>query len=66
MGRVFGWLRRYNSTMLKETGVAKPFVKRVGGKGKLVPELVKVFPKKFNNYFEPFVGGGALFYEVTW
>ncbi len=44
--------------------IAKPFIKWVGGKGKLVPELVKLFPKKFNNYFEPFVGGGALFYEV--
>lgn len=43
---------------------AKPFVKWVGGKGKLVPELEKYFPKKFNRYFEPFVGGGALFYEV--
>lgn len=44
--------------------IAKPFIKWVGGKGKLIPELVKLFPKKFNNYFEPFVGGGALFYEV--
>ena len=43
---------------------AKPFLKWVGGKTKLVPELVAIFPKKFNNYFEPFVGGGALFYEV--
>lgn len=43
---------------------AKPFVKWVGGKGKLIPELEKYFPKKFNRYFEPFVGGGALFYEV--
>ena len=43
---------------------AKPFIKWVGGKGKLVPELEKYFPKKFNRYFEPFVGGGALFYEV--
>lgn len=43
---------------------AKPFIKWVGGKSKLVPELIKIFPKKFNNYYEPFVGGGALFYEV--
>lgn len=44
--------------------IAKPFLKWVGGKTKLVPELVEMFPKKFDNYFEPFVGGGALFYEV--
>ncbi|HBP51338.1 TPA: DNA methyltransferase [Candidatus Shapirobacteria bacterium] len=45
--------------------IAKPFLKWVGGKTKLVPELVAMFPKKFNNYYEPFVGGGALFYEVV-
>ncbi|HPR99405.1 MAG TPA: DNA adenine methylase [Candidatus Woesebacteria bacterium] len=44
---------------------AKPFVKWVGGKGKLIPDLEKIFPKKFNNYFEPFVGGGALFFYLT-
>lgn len=44
--------------------IVKPFLKWVGGKTKLVPELVEMFPKKFENYFEPFVGGGALFYEV--
>ena len=44
--------------------IAKPFLKWVGGKTKLVPELVEMFPKKFDNYFEPFVGGGALFYEL--
>ena len=44
--------------------IAKPFLKWVGGKTKLIPELVAMFPKKFNNYYEPFVGGGALYYEV--
>lgn len=43
---------------------AKPFVKWVGGKGKLISELEKYFPKKINRYFEPFVGGGALFFHV--
>lgn len=43
---------------------AKPFVKWVGGKGKLISELEKYFPKKFNRYFEPFVGGGALFFQI--
>ena len=43
---------------------AKPFVKWVGGKRQLIPELLKHIPKKFNNYFEPFVGGGALFFEL--
>ncbi len=41
---------------------AKPFVKWVGGKRSLLPELLKRAPAEFNNYYEPFVGGGALFF----
>jgi len=44
--------------------VARPFVKWVGGKRQLLPELVKRLPVKFNRYYEPFLGGGALFFRV--
>jgi len=44
--------------------IVKPFIKWVGGKGKLIPELKSFFPQKFDRYFEPFIGGGAVFYEV--
>ena len=43
---------------------AKPFVKWVGGKRSLLPELLERIPAKFNNYYEPFVGGGALFFAL--
>lgn len=43
----------------------RPFLKRVGGKTKLLPELRARLPKTFNRYFEPFVGGGALFFNLT-
>ncbi len=43
---------------------ANPFVKWVGGKRALVPDIVPLLPKRFNNYFEPFVGGGALFFAL--
>ncbi|MFP4333057.1 MAG: DNA adenine methylase [Campylobacterales bacterium] len=43
---------------------AQPFVKWVGGKRGLLPDILKKLPKNFNNYFEPFVGGGALFFEL--
>lgn len=42
----------------------KPFVKWAGGKRGLIEELLKRVPQHFNNYFEPFVGGGALFFEL--
>ena len=44
---------------------ASPFVKWVGGKRALVGEIHKRLPKEFKNYFEPFVGGGALFFSLS-
>lgn len=41
-----------------------PFVKWVGGKRQLMDELVKRVPKEYGTYFEPFVGGGALLFEL--
>ena len=41
-----------------------PFVKWAGGKRKLVSEITKFIPLEFNRYYEPFVGGGALFYSL--
>jgi DNA adenine methylase len=41
-----------------------PFFKAVGGKRQLLPELRKYIPKEYGRYFEPFVGGGALFFDL--
>lgn len=41
-----------------------PIVKWVGGKRQLMFELIKNIPKSYNRYFEPFIGGGALFFEL--
>lgn len=41
-----------------------PIVKWVGGKRQLMFELLKIMPKSYNRYFEPFIGGGALFFEL--
>lgn len=42
----------------------KPFLKWPGGKRQLIRELLRHIPKKYGRYFEPFVGGGALFFSV--
>jgi DNA adenine methylase len=42
----------------------KPFIKWAGGKTQLLPTLLQMVPKKFDFYFEPFVGGGALFFAL--
>lgn len=41
-----------------------PIVKWVGGKRQLMFELLKNMPKNYNRYFEPFIGGGALFFYL--
>lgn len=43
---------------------ARPFVKWVGGKGQLVARLQNKMPDKYSRYFEPFLGGGALFFRL--
>ncbi|MDP2090776.1 MAG: DNA adenine methylase [Candidatus Gracilibacteria bacterium] len=43
---------------------AKPFVKWVGGKRQLIEQFKRLFPTEYNNYFEPFLGGGAVFFNL--
>ena len=42
-----------------------PFLKWVGGKRQLLPELLARVPRSFKSYYEPFVGGGALFWVLS-
>jgi len=43
---------------------AQPFVKWVGGKRGILPALLDRLPPQFDRYYEPFVGGGALFFAL--
>lgn len=41
-----------------------PFVKWAGGKRQLLPQIRERMPEKYNKYYEPFVGGGAVIFEL--
>lgn len=49
------------------SGVAlmEPFVKMAGGKRQLQAEICSRLPKQINRYYEPFVGGGAIFFALA-
>ena len=37
----------------------------VGDKYKLIPQLLNLFPKEINEFYEPFVGGGTVFLNIV-
>ena len=41
-----------------------PFVKWAGGKRQLIPQIKERMPKQYKDYYEPFVGGGAVTFEL--
>lgn len=43
----------------------KPIIRWMGGKSQLIDELFRHLPySRFNTYYEPFVGGGALLFKL--
>jgi DNA adenine methylase len=43
----------------------KPIVKWVGGKNQLLPKIRELLPPRYNTYFEPFLGGGAVLLDLS-
>ena len=59
-----------NQTTLNKKLTAKPFMKWAGGKSQLLGQFQKYYPKELKTgqikkYFEPFLGGGAVFLDVA-
>lgn len=42
-----------------------PFVKWAGGKRQLLNDIKRLMPKQYEQYFEPFIGGGAVLFEIA-
>jgi len=43
----------------------KPFLKWAGGKTQMISDILRFAPKKFNKYIEPFIGGGAIYFNLN-
>lgn len=43
----------------------KPFVKWAGGKERELKSIINYFPTNISNYIEPFLGGGAAFFDIS-
>lgn len=43
----------------------RPFLKWAGGKRQLLPELRRFYPRRFGTYHEPFLGSGAVFFDLA-
>lgn len=43
----------------------RPFLKWAGGKSRLAKQISGLFPEKFDRYFEPFLGSGAMYFAIS-
>jgi DNA adenine methylase len=44
-----------------DSAPTRPFIRWVGGKSRLLPRILSHVPNRIRNYYEPFLGGGAVF-----
>lgn len=49
---------------MRKNKLVAPVLKWVGGKRQLLETFLELIPKKISSYCEPFLGGGALFFEL--
>lgn len=53
------------STVETQAGRAAPFLKWAGGKRQLLPQIRRFYPEEFTDYVEPFLGSGAVFFDLV-
>lgn len=51
-------------TQIPKEAYPRPFLKWAGGKSRLIQQYIHYFPKDYKNYYEPFLGGGAVFFYL--
>lgn len=49
------------SDLFESAAPIRPFIRWVGGKSRLLPRILPHIPERIDNYFEPFLGGGAVY-----
>ena len=47
-----------------DAATVRPFLKWAGGKRQLLPVLRRFYPARFHGYHEPFLGSGAVFFDL--
>ena len=60
----FNRVLEHTSVKYLDRARAHPFIKWAGGKRAIIPDIFNVLPNTFGRYWEPFVGGGAVFFAL--
>jgi hypothetical protein len=50
---------------MHDRALPAPFLKWAGGKRQLLPRILQLVPARIDTYYEPFVGGGAVFFALV-
>ena len=55
-------LNRYKAR--RKNYKTRPFVKWAGGKSQIIEKIEQFLPDKYDTYYEPFIGGGAVLFNL--